>query len=346
MRVTGRPDVRKHPSARSCPPNPPVLDTVLGREGRAADATGRRARCGHLYLAVRVSRRAGRAAPRRAFRAGGTGREGSRRRAATADHRLRQPDRKSAPLAERSRARRKTPASPCACCAQTPIPCASSQPSGCSTSSSARRARAIRRTTRAASSSSSLAQARAEARAAAIRRARPRRFELSAVLRDRQVDRCAPGRARRDPAVRARRGDVDIERVARPWSEQALRHAREALKTSAPDRPTVTPLRAPAAAPGLAPRATVRSAACWPTSASPRATRSKDVRHIELSLEGSGPELRARRRARRVAAESARAGRRRVATLGEARRRAEIAIDGERRAAARMAGRASASSRG
>ena len=79
--------------------------------------------------------------------------------------------------------------------------------------------------------------------------------------------------------------DVDVERVARPWAERALQLAREQFKSPAP-LATVTPLRPAAIAtwsrekPFLAEvvanqRLTAR-------------TSDKDIRHIELSLEGSG----------------------------------------------------------
>lgn len=80
--------------------------------------------------------------------------------------------------------------------------------------------------------------------------------------------------------------DLDLETVATPWLAQALSVAREAIK--APPRASVTPLR---------PVATTRSA---PTRDAPFAAELlanqritgcgsvRDVRHIELSLEGSG----------------------------------------------------------
>lgn len=81
--------------------------------------------------------------------------------------------------------------------------------------------------------------------------------------------------------------DLDIETIATPWAEQALVRAKEALKPVAP-LATVTPLRplqssaphhhrdAPFAAELLLnQRITARGSA-------------KDIRHIELALEGSG----------------------------------------------------------
>ncbi|RUL71004.1 assimilatory sulfite reductase (NADPH) flavoprotein subunit [Dyella choica] len=80
--------------------------------------------------------------------------------------------------------------------------------------------------------------------------------------------------------------DVDLETVARPWTEQALQQAREQLKTSAP-LAKVTPLR------------TARSTPAWhreqPFPAqlllNQRITgrgSDRDVRHLEFSLDGSG----------------------------------------------------------
>jgi sulfite reductase (NADPH) flavoprotein alpha-component len=80
--------------------------------------------------------------------------------------------------------------------------------------------------------------------------------------------------------------DVDLETVTQPWLEQALQHAREQLKTATP-LAKVTPLR------------TARSAPAWhreqpfaaPLLLNQRITgrgSDRDVRHIELSLEGSG----------------------------------------------------------
>ncbi|GLQ91800.1 assimilatory sulfite reductase (NADPH) flavoprotein subunit [Dyella acidisoli] len=80
--------------------------------------------------------------------------------------------------------------------------------------------------------------------------------------------------------------DVDLETVAQPWLEQALQQAREQLKTSAP-LAKVTTLR------------TARSTPAWhreqpflaPLLLNQRITgrgSDRDVRHLELSLEGSG----------------------------------------------------------
>ena len=80
--------------------------------------------------------------------------------------------------------------------------------------------------------------------------------------------------------------DLDIDAIAQPWTQNALTHTREVLKTSAPTT-NVTPLR-PHAEP-----------AAWSASrpfkaevlANQRITAegsSKDVRHIEIDLSGSG----------------------------------------------------------
>ena len=80
--------------------------------------------------------------------------------------------------------------------------------------------------------------------------------------------------------------DVDLETVAQPWLEHALQQAREQLKTATP-LATVTPLR------------TARSTPAWhreqpfaaPLLLNQRITgrdSDRDVRHLELSLEGSG----------------------------------------------------------
>jgi sulfite reductase (NADPH) flavoprotein alpha-component len=80
--------------------------------------------------------------------------------------------------------------------------------------------------------------------------------------------------------------DVEIETVARPWSEHALRHAREVLKTtSGPAK--VTPLRATPATPAWH-RARPFAAPVLANQRISARDGSKDVRHIELSLEGSG----------------------------------------------------------
>lgn len=79
--------------------------------------------------------------------------------------------------------------------------------------------------------------------------------------------------------------DLDIETVAAPWRSQALAAARETLRPSA----TVTPLR-PAQMPSAAAFDHSRPFPA-PLLANQRITATgstKDVRHIELSLQGSG----------------------------------------------------------
>jgi sulfite reductase (NADPH) flavoprotein alpha-component len=101
----------------------------------------------------------------------------------------------------------------------------------------------------------------------------------------RQLDErfAALGAQRLFPAGEA---DVDLETIAQPWLEQALQQAREQLKTSAP-LAKVTTLR------------TARSTPAWhreqpfqaPLLLNQRITgrdSDRDVRHLELSLDGSG----------------------------------------------------------
>ncbi len=81
--------------------------------------------------------------------------------------------------------------------------------------------------------------------------------------------------------------DVDIDRIAKPWLQNALNGAREQLKSATPARATVTPLRP------------VRPTVLWtrekPFAAEVLANQrisardgAKDIRHIELSLRDSG----------------------------------------------------------
>jgi len=79
--------------------------------------------------------------------------------------------------------------------------------------------------------------------------------------------------------------DLDLETVATPWLSKALDAAREALKPGAP-LATVTPLRAATASPWSRDKpfaaellANQRLTGCG---------SHKDVRHLEVSLEGSG----------------------------------------------------------
>ena len=82
--------------------------------------------------------------------------------------------------------------------------------------------------------------------------------------------------------------DLDIDTIATPWRERALTAAKDALKPLA----TVTPLR-PAAAPAAShdrdrPFTATVLASQRITLASGRSASGKDIRHVELSLEGSG----------------------------------------------------------
>ena len=80
--------------------------------------------------------------------------------------------------------------------------------------------------------------------------------------------------------------DLDLETIADPWIEQALVLVRESLKPNAP-LATVTSLRPPAQAPVF----TREHPFAAEVLANQRITgrgSAKDIRHIELSLEGSG----------------------------------------------------------
>ncbi len=84
--------------------------------------------------------------------------------------------------------------------------------------------------------------------------------------------------------------DLDIASVAAPWSKKALEQARELLKTDAPAAPraaTVTPLRATAHVPAWT-REKPFAAALLANQRISARNATKDIRHIELSLEGSG----------------------------------------------------------
>jgi sulfite reductase (NADPH) flavoprotein alpha-component len=79
---------------------------------------------------------------------------------------------------------------------------------------------------------------------------------------------------------------LDLETVADPWAERALAAAKEALK-SQPPLATVTPLRPDASAPAYNRDKPFGA----PLLANQRLTArgsAKDVRHLELALEGSG----------------------------------------------------------
>lgn len=92
--------------------------------------------------------------------------------------------------------------------------------------------------------------------------------------------------------------DLDIDSVAAPWREQALAHARTLLKpASAPHLATVTPLR-PHAAPAwthehpfiasMLANQRITGREFKGTGFRRYALVDKDVRHLEVSLEGSG----------------------------------------------------------
>lgn len=90
------------------------------------------------------------------------------------------------------------------------------------------------------------------------------------------------------PLLAAGEADVDIETVATPWLTRALGLAREALKPVALRSATVTPLR-------TAPAASIEWTRARPFAAAVLANQrivardaARDVRHLELSLEGSG----------------------------------------------------------
>ena len=79
--------------------------------------------------------------------------------------------------------------------------------------------------------------------------------------------------------------DLDIETVSAPWSEQALARAKETLKPSA----KVTPLRPEVSAASVAApsRAQPFHAELLTNQRITAAGSAKDVRHLELALEGS-----------------------------------------------------------
>lgn len=81
--------------------------------------------------------------------------------------------------------------------------------------------------------------------------------------------------------------DLDIETVASPWQDKALDHAREQLKQASgvPARATVTPLRA---GPAQVTRDQPFQAELLLNQPITGRDSDKDIRHLELSLEGSG----------------------------------------------------------
>ena len=80
--------------------------------------------------------------------------------------------------------------------------------------------------------------------------------------------------------------DLDLETVAEPWLAQALAKAKDALKPAAP-LAKVTPLRPLQAAPAYGRDAPFAAELLANQRITARGS-AKDVRHIELSLEGSG----------------------------------------------------------
>lgn len=84
--------------------------------------------------------------------------------------------------------------------------------------------------------------------------------------------------------------DLDIAAVAGPWSKRALEQARELLKTDTATTPraaTVTPLRGAAQVPAWT-RGKPFAAPLLVNQRISARDGTKDIRHIELSLEGSG----------------------------------------------------------
>ena len=80
--------------------------------------------------------------------------------------------------------------------------------------------------------------------------------------------------------------DLDVEAVAEPWLERALDAARDALKASHPPMATVTPLRPPAT-PAVT-RGTPHAAELLVNQRITGRGSDRDVRHLELALEGPG----------------------------------------------------------
>lgn len=80
--------------------------------------------------------------------------------------------------------------------------------------------------------------------------------------------------------------DVDLETVAHPWLERALQQAREQLKTSTP-LAKVTPLRTARSTPSWHREQPFASSLLLNQRITGRGS-NRDVRHLELSLDGSG----------------------------------------------------------
>lgn len=91
------------------------------------------------------------------------------------------------------------------------------------------------------------------------------------------------------PLLALGEADLDIDTVASPWLERALGLVRERLKPAQPHVATVTPLRS--AAPVASSAWTRERPFAAPVLANQRIVArdcARDVRHIELALEGSG----------------------------------------------------------
>ncbi|NUS39017.1 MAG: assimilatory sulfite reductase (NADPH) flavoprotein subunit, partial [Lysobacter sp.] len=81
--------------------------------------------------------------------------------------------------------------------------------------------------------------------------------------------------------------DVDVGTIAAPWQAQALRDARERLADATPATTNVTPLRTPASV-AAATREAPLAAEVLANQRITARDSGKDVRHLELSLAGSG----------------------------------------------------------
>jgi sulfite reductase (NADPH) flavoprotein alpha-component len=80
--------------------------------------------------------------------------------------------------------------------------------------------------------------------------------------------------------------DLDIDSVARPWLDRALDEARQRLREQAP-RATVTPLRRTQSVPAFSRESPFEAELLVNQRLSGRAS-DRDVRHVEVSLEGAG----------------------------------------------------------
>ncbi len=82
--------------------------------------------------------------------------------------------------------------------------------------------------------------------------------------------------------------DLDIDTVATPWAAQVLAEGKEALKVRSAPLATVTPLRPHLAAPVAWTRERPFTAELLTNQRITGRGSDKDIRHIELSLEGAG----------------------------------------------------------